>query len=349
MDAILEFESGAGLEIIRWLQATYPGLSRPSLFITLLGSFEVYLILLPLIFWCINKRFGARFMVILAVTGFINSVLKHLLGTPRPFWLDSSVGLTEAGGFGMPSGHTQVAATLAFFIAYYFRKKRLWTLAPLYVILMAFSRIFLGVHFLTDVIAGALIGFAVVGGYALWERFAQERMQRLILGQKLIVAGLIPLVLLFGYWLLVRRFFNPSSIYPNLTTNAVSEVVETGVNMAALLFGAGIGLALERARVYFKVKDEINQQVVRYLIGVALLVVLWRGLALLFEMIFPIENELALLILRFIRYGVLGLFVTYYAPMLFVRFGLAQQAADSTLPMDVIKPLPEDDRTKVKR
>jgi hypothetical protein len=88
---------------------------------------------------------------------------------------------------------------------------------------------------------------------------------------------------------------------------------------------------LESSRVSFDAGGAIWKRVVRYLIGVAGTVAIWRGLALLFALATPDPEAMLWLVmpLRFVRYALLGLWVAYYAPWLFVRLGLAARSADS--------------------
>ena len=100
------------LEFIRWLQATYPQLEGFFIGISSLGREEFYLVVLPLIYWCIHKRAGRILGYALFVAMAVNTTLKHALRGPRPFWIDPEVGIEETGGYGIPSGHTQYATVL---------------------------------------------------------------------------------------------------------------------------------------------------------------------------------------------------------------------------------------------
>lgn len=103
-----------------------------------------------------------------------NLLLKPLVARPRPFALEPGVQLLIAtpGDFSFPSGHT--AAGFAVASALYFGKSRLWLPALAAAALIAFSRLYLYVHYPTDVLAGAVLGAAC--GWAV--RAAAERMRR---------------------------------------------------------------------------------------------------------------------------------------------------------------------------
>ena len=90
---------------------------------------------------------------------FVNlvSYLKDLFQDPRPpadFMLDGGTGTS----YGWPSGHAQIAVTLWGLLAYELKNKFISIGAITFIILVAFSRMYLGVHDLGDVVAGLLIG-----------------------------------------------------------------------------------------------------------------------------------------------------------------------------------------------
>lgn len=93
-----------------------------------------------------------------------NLLLKPLVARPRPFSLRPAIPLLIARptDFSFPSGHTGAAFAAAF--ALYFSRSRLWGPAVVLAGLVGFSRLYLFVHYPTDVLAGALLG--VLSGWA---------------------------------------------------------------------------------------------------------------------------------------------------------------------------------------
>jgi len=125
-------------------------------------------------FWS-PQRFS-RVAMLLFISAVINSFLKDLFQDSRPpadFMLDEGTGTS----YGWPSGHAQIAVTLWGLLAYELKNKYISTGAITFIILVAFSRMYLGVHDLGDVVAGLSIGgfilllwhFAVVN--KLYEKF----------------------------------------------------------------------------------------------------------------------------------------------------------------------------------
>ena len=106
-------------------------------------------------FWS-PQRFS-RVAMLLFISAVINSFLKDLFQDPRPpadFMLDEGTGTS----YGWPSGHAQIAVTLWGLLAYELKNKLISIGAISFIFLVAFSRMYLGVHDLGDVVAGLLIG-----------------------------------------------------------------------------------------------------------------------------------------------------------------------------------------------
>ena len=130
--------------------------------ITLMGypTFLILFISFGYFFWS-PSRFS-RVALILFISAMINSFLKDLFQDPRPpeeLMLDAQIGLS----YGWPSGHTQIAVTLWGFLAYELKDKWFSIFASLLIFLIAFSRLYLGVHDIGDVFAGLVIGLIILG------------------------------------------------------------------------------------------------------------------------------------------------------------------------------------------
>lgn len=143
----------------------------------LLGKGGWFFIVLGLVLLLFKKTRKAGVSMLLAMlVGLVltNLTLKPLVSRERPFtnpeykdfWID--VGSHSEGSKSFPSGHTSVAmnSMLAFFLCSKNKKKSFWVFFV--VAIMAFSRVYLIVHYLTDVLAGLIAGaIAGVAGYYL--------------------------------------------------------------------------------------------------------------------------------------------------------------------------------------
>lgn len=111
-------------------------------------------------FTLINPRLGVRCFLMLALSISSNYFLKHIFMQPRPLVLDPSLGLIATHSlYGLPSGGAQAAASIAVFFTHYFKFKHLKYFAIGYVILICISRVYLGMHFISDVLLGCFIGY----------------------------------------------------------------------------------------------------------------------------------------------------------------------------------------------
>lgn len=134
--------------------------------ITFLGEAGIFWIVLGLVLICFKKTrtSGIVMLVSLAVGYLINDIaLKNIIARPRPFAVNSdikdflaSINMKLPSGYSMPSGHSYVAFNGAMMLTLFHKKKG----APAFIFafLIAFSRIFLCVHYPTDVLVGSILG-----------------------------------------------------------------------------------------------------------------------------------------------------------------------------------------------
>lgn len=148
-----------------------PAFDQVVLFITSLANY-VWIIL---IIWLLLNKPTRKLGVILAVAMILQylingGILKHLFARVRPCNVDTTVDLLikRPKGFSFPSGHS-AAAFCAVGVLYGAKIKKLFWPVLVLAYLIAFSRLYLYVHFPTDVLAGALCGFLI--GYGVWRAF----------------------------------------------------------------------------------------------------------------------------------------------------------------------------------
>src|SRR5690606_14174202 len=157
---LTSLETGLGLDVVLWLQA---GGSRLldllAMALNAAGSEYVFMVVLSVIYWGVNRYLGLRvlFALLLAVT--LNIALKLLFQAPRPFEVSDAVRVVaEAGSYGLPSNHVMSAVAIWGYLALYLRRRWVTVAVVVYVLLMAWSRMYAGVHYPQDVVAGALLG-----------------------------------------------------------------------------------------------------------------------------------------------------------------------------------------------
>ena len=156
------------LSILDWIQTKHtPFLDKIMVFITRLGDAGIIWIMLSIVLLLIPKtrKSGAVMVVALVVDVLLcNIVLKNLVARTRPYDVNTGVHLLVAKlhDYSFPSGHT--AASFASVTALYLAgEKKLWKFALVLACLIAISRLYLYVHYPTDVLGGILFG--VISGY----------------------------------------------------------------------------------------------------------------------------------------------------------------------------------------
>ncbi|HEY2071819.1 MAG TPA: phosphatase PAP2 family protein [Rhizomicrobium sp.] len=131
---------------------------------TFLGYTQFFMIFLPLVYWFWDRSLFMRLAAVIVITGILNGWLKDFWQDPRPpreLQIDPD---KVAGSYGRPSGHAQVAAAMWFWLAYEIRRRWAWIAAAIITAGVAFSRLYLAVHDIDDVLTGLALG---IGGLFL--------------------------------------------------------------------------------------------------------------------------------------------------------------------------------------
>ena len=197
----------------------------------------------------------------------------------------------------MPSGHTQNAMVIWGYLAARSGKLSSWLIAGFLMVGIPLSRVYLGVHFPTDLIGGYLLG----GILLIFFLLAAPRLE---------------------VWLVEKGFawqLSISLLGPLLLVLLNPAGDKYVLSMASVLMGACTGFVLERRFVGFSCEGVWWKRATRYLLGIVVLFGLWGGLKLAFSGMEPAA------LLRFMRYALVGLWGSVGAPWLFVRLRLAEK------------------------
>lgn len=296
MDALLDW----GIDVVLWFQQASPSLDGLFKFFTFLGDEEFFLILLPFVYWSVNRSLGVRLMVLTLFSSLVNETAKTIGGQPRPFAYDDRVtALVDAGGHGLPSGHTQSSVVIWGFLAVEARRRWFWFLAIALMLGTGLSRVYLGVHFPTDVIGGAVLGIAMLILWSRYGRRAERWFCSLAIHRQLALTVAAPLLVM--------------AIMPS----------EDVVTAAATFIGLGTGIIFERHHLHFSTDGSVVARASRFLLGGLILVGLWLGLRTAFS---DLDPEL---LLRLVRYTIVGLWGAFGAPWLFLKVGLAHRESQA--------------------
>lgn len=314
-----------GIEWILAIQSLGGWLRLPMEFFTFLGYENFFFLVLPLIYWSLDAKLGLQVAFILTTSNYLNSIVKMLFASPRPYWVSGLVEpLSVESTFGIPSGHAQNAAALWGMMAAHLRKPWAWIVAAVLVFLIGFSRLYLGMHFLHDVLAGWLIGFSLLFAFMkLWDPVSGW-LKRKTLGQQAVIAFFASLLMVLAGWLIhlpLNAFVFPAEWRDNaLRAGPLPDPVTMQglLTSAGSIFGLALGAAWIARRGGYQVSGPLETRALRYVIGLLGILVLWYGLG----EAFPRGEAPIPLVLRYIRYALVGFWITGGAPWLFFHFKL---------------------------
>lgn len=266
-------------------------------FVSFLGEQYVYIVVITFIYWLYDKKMGEMIALTFGISAVANNYLKEIIGAQRPFEkYGDRVRLLRAEtatGNSFPSGHTMNFTAALFSLAFYKKKRNLFMAALLLGLLMGLSRMYLGVHFLEDVVfaiaLGSLTAYLV---HVLYQKFDNKMIE------------------LYKYYLVVLVTFLPVLFL--LKDNDFFK-------SAGLVYGLVIGLYYEKKYVQFRLDISLKKKVIRYLVGIVILLSIQLGLGTLFDLINGgyqgIENAL-----DFIKYFALAFIGFGLYPKLFTKY-----------------------------
>ena len=293
-----------GTDAILWVQSfRNPFFDALFLAATFLGEEEFYLIFLPFIYWCLDKKVGVGLAYISIFSPYVNSVVKLTFRLPRPSDPRLVLLRTETSP-SFPSNHAQSAIVNWGYLATQFHHKAFSIVAVVLILLIAFSRIYVGVHFPQDVVGGLLMGLLVLVAYHWLVGTIEKRRFHLPLSLKLTLSVVVPLALLFAHP------FDVDGTYP----------AELAATTMGTFLGMSIGFVLEREYIRFKVDGLWWKRGLRFILGMVLVVIFYLGLKAAFPK--GVSHAVAIA-LRVVRYSLVGFSVAFLAPWLFVATSLA--------------------------
>jgi membrane-associated phospholipid phosphatase len=297
-----------GLDLIRTVQTiANPALTFFMKMATQLGGTLFYVILLSLIFWCIDEKKSVRLALLIMISGWINLLLKFLLHQPRPFWeaYDPSVALVHEQFGGLPSGHAQGSLIFWTLIASWGAKTRYYVLAAAIILLVGFSRVYLGVHFPTDVLAGWLIGGLICRAYFFLAPRIEKALESGGLRARMILSAGVSFVIIL---------YRPSNDF---------------LMLGGALLGIGIGYTLNIHFIHFKAAGLRGRgRAAKLLVLPARFILGFVGIfliAVVFSRFLPNSDSVHYRLFFFLHYALLGFWIYAGAPWLFLRIGLAEK------------------------
>lgn len=290
--------------------------------ITFLGDETFYLLFMPMVFWCVDALAGFRIGIMLLFSASTNGIFKLIFKSPRPYWVSDKIKAGAFhGSFGLPSGHSQNAAAVWGWTAREINKPwAKWT-AGILIFLIGVSRIVLGVHFISDVLLGWLLGAVLVLLFARNLKQLSQTMIKLSLNRKLALT-LITTLLFILIPVLITMLSSSWQANPEWIARA-EEVdpmnLDGTLTTAGIWFGmlAGFSILLHQKGL-LQAQLGSWQKILRYLVGILGVFGLYAGLGSLF----PRDLGIVSMLLRFLRYALVGAWITWWSPLLFQKLGI---------------------------
>ncbi|MDR0425988.1 MAG: phosphatase PAP2 family protein [Clostridiales bacterium] len=210
------------LSLVKALQAIgNPFLDYLMFGLTYLGDELFFMAVALILYWCVDKRFGFKVMNVFIVSAAVVEGFKNIFDRPRPYEEGAKSIFEPTDGGSMPSGHTHTIANLSTQTALRWRKRPLIILGAVLTAVVALTRLYLGQHYLTDVLVGAALGLGLAWGVSLLFELLKDREDK-------IVFVVLPLCFLLAVVLRALGFDNEKlftvlGVYPALCIGYYAE------------------------------------------------------------------------------------------------------------------------------
>lgn len=241
--------------------------------VTQLGGEVIFIVAAVVVFWCVSKWEGYYLMTVAFCGTVLNQFLKLICRVPRPWVRDPNFTIVEsaraeATGYSFPSGHTQNAIGLFGGMARWGGRRWVRLGLTALALMIAFSRMYLGVHTPADVGVSLVLAAALVLGLYPLMRRAQEKPRYMgyVLAAMLVVSG--------AFVVFVETCGFPADMD--------AENLASGIGNAWKMLGAVAGMTLawllDRRYIHFETQAVWWVQVLKVVVGMALLLAIKSGL-----------------------------------------------------------------------
>ena len=308
-----------------WLQGMGNWLSIPMQVISFLGTQYFQIMLFAWIYWCIDQKTAIRLGMALIAGNGLNTAFKWIFHAPRPYWIDITVKpLSTESSFGIPSGHAMMSTIFYGRMALWLKKKWLTIFIAAIILLIGLSRLYLGVHFLSDVLAGLAFGISFLIIFTRLETPISNWLNQFNLSSKIVLFFVSSLVVIFIFYL-INHFLSSWQIPEDWLKNVETAGLSNSIDPIRLkdiftLTGLGFGMMTGYAWInnYDFLKNPSNRQnYIRLVLG-------FSGLAML--LIFPakiyegLTTDIMKLGYIYFHYFLISFWITGAAPVIFQKF-----------------------------
>lgn len=123
---------------------------------------EFFFLFIPFIWLGCHRKLGIKIFYGTLISSFVNSCLKEYFQCPRPFVFSPELAVITVSGLSFPSGAAQTSVWLPFILAMQLKRNIFWVLSVCFALFLSFSRVYLGVHFPLDLLAGWFVGGGIL-------------------------------------------------------------------------------------------------------------------------------------------------------------------------------------------
>jgi len=299
-------------------------------FFTYLGYPQAYMVIVAVIYWSVDRKLGLRLAIFLPVVASVNSILKQAIHAPRPFWVDPGIdAIRFSNGFGMPSGHAQ-SSVVWIYAGSFLKRRWFWVVAVITVGMVGISRVYLGVHFPSQVFAGWLIGGMVIWFFIRFEISFLTWFSGIKFSSRLLlITGISALGILLGglFVYLLQEWEMPSSWIINSKDDlpATGESILFSVGLGGVtgniggFMGVAIGALLLQRKGVFEVNPVWWKKIVGSLTGLVVFLALYG----IFTWVSPEQGKSVVYVIwRFSGFFVISFSAIFLVPLLLMRLHL---------------------------
>ena len=264
-------------------------------YLSYIGDGPALVALVLVVYWCIDKKAGQFSFIAFGFSNFVSQLLKNIVCAYRPWIRDAAITPAEAsiegaGGYSFPSGHTTGTTSSLGSLAWYFRKKHTWVtvVCIIVILLMGFSRNFLGVHTPQDVAVGLLIALIMI---ALSQAFVNwiDRYDAMVPGHNkdILVMVIVLVVCAASVALVMLKPYPMDYVDGQLLVDPVT-MQKGSFEAAGICAGLAIAWVLERRFVGFTTDGlTLGGRAIRFVIGVVIVGVTYVATDFGFKAILP--------------------------------------------------------------
>lgn len=299
-----------GLQIIIWLQGLSELLDPVFLILTQFGGTIFYIMIIVVLYLTVQKRAAILLTYTLLFSGWFNGIIKGIVGLTRPYLAHSMEirQIDTASGYSFPSGHAQSTGSFWGFLFIYGRDTSNYhyiiPIGIVLIVMVPLSRVYLGVHYPSDVLVGLIIGlgFGLLAATYYSEIFTWFQNQTTLI--QVLLAIFVPIGML--------SFSLGTTI---LAGNSIQ--IQSDSELPGAILGISLGLIVDAKKIHFEVKTaKWSMYILRAILGLIIVGIFYLGIGTIFSFLKDTDFEF---IREFTRLAVVGFVAVTLNPWLITK------------------------------